>query len=123
MTNATLRETIQGLLASHPDIAISSHGHTVHAERYLTKDGAPIGYEPDLVHTHNIWVRVDSVDALRLVDIESIKHLLANFHVSKPNHNLFGEPAFKNANLICFKVRSSWEAVRVIAEVAGIGSR
>jgi len=39
--------------------------------------------------------------------------------VSKPNHNLFGEAAFKDADLICFKVENVWEAVRVILAVAG----
>ena len=56
-----------------------------------------------------------------LADIDSRYYAHADFHVSKPNHDLFGEPAFKEADLVCFKVQDLWQAVRVIAEVAGSG--
>jgi len=39
-----------------------------------------------------------------------------------PNHNLFGEQAFKNADLVRFKVTDLWQAARVLLEVAGEGA-
>lgn len=123
MKDNSLREVIRDLLASHPDIAISAAGHAPHAERFVTSHGSPIGFEPERVRFQNLWVRADSVNAARLKDIESRTERHANFHISRPNHNLYGEPAFKDADLMCFKVRTAWEAARVIAEVAGLGSK
>jgi len=57
----------------------------------------------------------------RLGAIASRFYLQAAFAVSKPNHDLFGEPAFRDADLICFKVTDLWQAVRVLAEIAGTG--
>ena len=122
MTGEGLREAIRVLLLSHPHIRISDVGHAAHAERYIGRNGAPMGFEPERVRFQNLWVRADSVRLRRLDDIDNRYYEAANFHTSKPNHDLFGEEAFKDCDLICFKVTSLWEAVRVILEVAGEGS-
>jgi hypothetical protein len=117
----TLREAIRELLATHPAVHVSSSGHATHAERYVTEDGAPIGFEPARVRFQNVWVRADSVRRSKLADIRNTPHDHRTFSASKPNHNLFGETAFKDADLICFHVSDLWQAVRVIAEVADMG--
>lgn len=121
MTANELREAIRSLLATHPDISISSFGHATHAERYVASNGAPLGFEPARVRFQNFWVRADGIGASALSDISSTYYDHSTFDVSKPNHNLFGEPAFKDADLICFHVTDLWQAVRVVAEVAGLG--
>ncbi|TIT66274.1 MAG: hypothetical protein E5W90_13015 [Mesorhizobium sp.] len=122
MTGEELREAIRALLASHPAISVSTKGHATHAERYVASNGAPLGFEPARVRHQNLWVRADSVRTNRLNDIESEPYDHSIFAASKPNHNLFGEPAFKDADLICFKVTGLWQAVRIIAEVAGLAA-
>lgn len=121
MTADELREAIRSLLATHPQIAISSSGHATHAERYVASNGAPLGFEPARVKFQNIWVRADSVRAAMLKDLSSTDYDHLTFDASKPNHNLFGEGAFKDADLVCFHVTDLWQAVRVVAEVAGLG--
>jgi hypothetical protein len=109
------------LLASHPAIAISSSGHATHAERYVASNGAPLGFEPARVKFQNIWVRADSVRTGVLKNLSYTDYDHVTFDVSKPNHHLFAEDAFKDTDLICFHVADLWQAVRVIAEVAGLG--
>lgn len=121
MTGEGLRAAIQALLASHPSLSISSAGHAKHAHRFLSAQGFPVGFEPRTVRFQNLWVRADSVRAQALSDLTSRPYPLSGFSVSKPNHDLFGEEAFKDADLICFKVTDIWQAVRVISEVAGLG--
>jgi hypothetical protein len=120
MTAEDLRTAIKALIASHPAIRASAAGHAKHAERYLVANGAPLGFEPERVRFQNIWTRADSVDQDRLRDIPSSYYDHTKFHDSKPNHDLYGEAAFKDADLICFHVANLWQAVRVVAEVAGM---
>lgn len=122
MKGEDLRAAILALLDSHPSVSVSPAGHAKHALRYVTAKGLPIGFEPRTLRFQNVWVRTDSVRKHRLADIDSRYYAHADFHVSKPNHDLFREPAFKDADLVCFKVQDLWQAVRVIAEVAGSGS-
>lgn len=117
-----LRAAILALLDSHPAISVSGEGHAKHALRYVSSDGAPVGFEPRTVRFQNLWVRADAVRRHRLTDIDSRHYAHADFHASKPNHDLFGEPRFKDTDLICFKVTNLWQAVRVISEVAGMES-
>lgn len=120
MTSATLRDGIRALLSSHPAIAVSTVGHTTHAERYVVDGKFPIAFEPDRVRHQNIWVRADSVRIGRLSDIKNIPHDHKTFSDGKPNHHIFVEPTFKDADVICFQVTDLWQAVRVILEVAGV---
>lgn len=121
MTAEELRNAIRALLASHPAISVSPAGHTAHTERYLTAKGQPIGLEPDRVRHQNLWVRADSIRVHVLGDLESVAYEKSKFPESKPNHNLFREPAFTDCDLIRFMVTDLWQAVRVIREVAGDG--
>ncbi len=121
MTPEELRNAIRALLTSHPNIAPSPVGHAAHAERYLTKAGQPIGFEPERVRFQNLWVRADGVRRHVLGDIDNVLYQQSDFAVSKPNHNLFGEPAFKDCDLLCFKVTDLWQAARIVLEVAGEG--
>lgn len=121
MNAEELRNAIRALLDSHPNIVVSPAGHATHAERYLTTQGQPIGLEPDRVRFQNLWVRADGVRRHVLADIDHVPYRQAGFAESKPNHNLFGEPTFRDCDLIRFKVANLWQAARVIREVAGEG--
>lgn len=123
MSAEELRNAIRALLISHPAISISGAGHAAHAERYLTREGNPIGFEPDRVEHQNLWVTANSVRLHVLRDLDFVEYDKAKFSDSKPNHNLFGEAAFKDADLVRFKVTSLWQAARVILEVAGSGAK
>lgn len=118
MTAEKLREAIRELFASHPAINPSPAGHKTHAELYRTTTGLPIGFEPARVKHQNIWVRADSVRSASLGGIDRTDFDHTQFHISKPNHNLFVEQGFKDADLICFKVTNLWDAVRIVAEIA-----
>jgi len=121
MSAEELRGAIRALFASHPTISVSASGHATHAERYVASNGAPLGFEPARVRFQNLWVRADTVRMTRLKDISNTFYDHSTFATSKPNHNLFGEPAFKDADLICFHVFDVWQAVRIVAEVADLG--
>lgn len=119
MMGEELRKATRALLESHPGIVVSQAGHVAHAERYLTQHGLPIGFEPERVRFQNLWVRADSVRRHMLKDIDQVFYDHREFDKSKPNHDLFGENAFKECDLICFQVTDLWQAARVIREVAG----
>lgn len=120
MSGTSLGAIIRALLSSNTNLHISPTGHAAHAQRYLSKDGKPIGFEPGRVRFQNIWVRADSIVPKDLAGIAQRFYDVAHFGDSKPNHDLFGENAFKGVDLICFKVRTAWEAARVIAAVTGL---
>lgn len=122
MSPDELRTAIRALFASHPYISVSANGHATHAERYIASNGAPIGFEPERVRFQNLWVRGDSIRLNWLSDISHVAYDHRTFPNSKPNHNLFGEEAFKGADLIRFQVTDLWQAVRIVAEVSGVGA-
>ncbi|MBH9537054.1 hypothetical protein [Novosphingopyxis sp. YJ-S2-01] len=113
---------VTALVEAHPDIRQSGDRHPAHCNLYSTAAGPPIATEPERKRVANIWVRADSVRRHRLAEIESEFFEYCTFDISKPNHNLFREPGFKDADLIRFQVSSLWQAVQVISEVAGDGS-
>ncbi len=78
--------------------------------------------EPQRKTVANIWVRADSVRRNLLRDCEDAYFDHSTFDQSKPNHNLFREPGFKNTDLIRYQPKNLWEAARIIAEVAGIAA-
>lgn len=122
MTGPDLVAALDALLSDHPAVAVSARGHAAHANRYLAANGCPIATEPERTNTANLWVRADSVRRQHLADVQQQVFDRRNFEMSKPNHNLFGEPAFKDCDLIRFQPQNLWQAVRVISEVAGAGS-
>jgi hypothetical protein len=121
MSDSNLKETILSLLEDHPSISISTAGHAAHALRFIGDNGKPLALEPERTRFQNLWARLDSVNLNRLIDIEHKIYRHTNFDVSKPNHNLFGESAFKSGDLVCFQITNSWHAVRIIFEVIGYG--
>lgn len=123
MSTPTLKDIVRALLSSHPNVSVSQSGHAAHAERFLTKNGAPLALEPKRIRFENLWVRADSVELSRLADIQHDYFDCSTFSESKPNHDLYGEDAFKDADLIRFRILSAWQAVRVISEVADKGAK
>jgi len=78
--------------------------------------------EPDRKTHQNIWVRASDVRLSRFSDVRKDTYDHRNYTASKPNHNLFHDKAFQlTDDLVCFKVTDIWQAIRVIAEVAGLG--
>jgi hypothetical protein len=114
-----LRELVRHLLRSHPRIEPFAGDHTTHLERYRTLSGQPIGHGFEPTTYQNIWVRAEAVPlhALEIIRHDPYDH--RSFGESKPNHHLFGIPEFNGVDLICFRVKRPWEAVRVIGELAG----
>jgi hypothetical protein len=109
------------LLSDHPAVPVSAKGHAAHANGYVAANGRPIATEPKRTNTANLWVRADSARERRLTDIAHQEFDHRSFDVSKPNHNLFGEPASKDCDLIRYQPIDLWQAVRVIFEVADAG--
>lgn len=124
MTPEQLRAAIQAAIESHPHIRVSEARHAKWALRYVADNGKPIALEPRGVRTQTLWVRADSVDPANLGGIELVpKGPGSTAAGGKPNHDLYGEPGFKNTELFACKVTDLWQAVRVVAEVAGAGGR
>ena len=124
MTGVELRDAIVALIEAHPGVAPSKvgvGGRVAHAWIYVTEDGLPLAIEPERVGLQNLWTRCDAVNPRRLSDIPSVAYDHRTFGTSKPNHNLFGEPAFKDADLVRYRIADVWQAARVIMEVAGRG--
>ncbi|WP_164155269.1 hypothetical protein [Sandarakinorhabdus rubra] len=120
MTGAELVAAVTALVEAHPGVIQSGTRHPAHCNLYATHQGAPIATEPSRKTVANIWVRADSVRRHRLAHCEDAFFDHRLFDISKPNHNLFREPGFKDVDLIRYQPKSLWEAVQVIAEVAGL---
>ena len=121
MKGEALVAAVTALVEAHPHIRQSGDRHPAHCNLYTTAAGLPIATEPERKRVANIWVRADSVRRHQLAEIESEFFDHQTFDVSKPNHNLFREPGFKDADLIRFQASSLWQAVQVLSEVAGDG--
>lgn len=119
MRGRLLVDAVVSLLESHPDIEQSGKKHPAHCNLYVTKNGVPIATEPGRSQVANIWVRADSVRQLELDKCEHKFFDHATFDQSKPNHNLFREPGFKNADLIRYQPSNLWQAMKVIEEAVG----
>jgi len=120
---SVVREAIRELLKSHPEIFPSKAGHTVHLERYRTTGNVNIGFEPDRINHQNLYVEAAAVRLTNLIDIQHRLYLACNYHISRPNHHLFHKHAFAEVDILRFQIHELWQAVRVITEVAGTGSR
>lgn len=122
MNGETFVAAVTAMVESHPAISRSGERHPAHCNLYVTPRGLPVATEPQRKTVANIWVRADSVRRARLADCRSDYFDHTTFDDSRPNHNLFREPGFKNTDLIRYQPKTLWEAVRVIAEVAGVES-
>lgn len=119
MTNRLLVDAVVDLIESHPNVERSGERHPAHCNLYVTKDGKPIATEPRRSRVTNIWVRADSVDRSALSDCPHKFFDHTGFEWSKPNHDMFREPGFKNADLIKYQPTDILQAIKVISEVAG----
>jgi len=113
---------VTAMVEAHPAINQSGDRHPAHCNLYITQCGLPVATEPQRKRIANIWVRADSVRRRRLIDCEHTFFDHTKFEDSKPNHNLFREPGFKDTDLIRYQPKDLWEAARVIAEVAGLAA-
>lgn len=121
MINENLVAIVTQLVEQHPAIQQSGDRHPAHCNLYATISGQPIATEPERKRVANIWVRAGSVDQSALDDCPSTYFDHGTFDESKPNHNLFREPGFKDTDLIRYQPADVWQAIRVIAAVAGTG--
>lgn len=119
MTNRLLVDAVVALIESHPNVQQSGEKHPAHCNLYVTKGGKPIATEPRRSRVINIWVRADSVDRSSLNDCPHKFFDHTGFDRSKPNHNLFREPGFKNTDLIKYQPTDLVQAMKVLSEVAG----
>ncbi len=62
------RAAIQAPLNSHPSLSISAKGHAIHAERYVSATGRPIGFEPERNGVQSLEVGADDVSGAKLPD-------------------------------------------------------
>lgn len=120
MTGEEFVAAVTTLVETHPGVTQSGDRHPTHCNLYVTHNGVPIATEPSRKTIASIWVRADSVRRHLLAHCEDAYFDYRQFDVSKPNHNLFREPGFKDVDLIRYQPKSLWEAVQVIAEVAGL---
>ena len=123
MKNQQLKEAVAAMLSTHPLVEPSIAGHNEHAKRFVTVAGAHIGWQDELKTQQNLYVQRDSINLARLVDIPHKIHLSHDFASSMPNHDLFHADSFtKDRDVVAFKVTEVWQAVRVVAEVAGLAA-
>lgn len=113
---------VTAMIEAHPAINQSGDRHPAHCHLYVTSSGLPVAPEPQRKTVANIWVRADSVRRHLLLDCEDAYFDHSTFEERKPNHNLFRESAFNNADLIRYQPRDLWQAARVIGEVAGVAA-
>lgn len=122
MTGEDFVKAVTVLVEAHPALQQSGSRHPAHCHLYVTASGLPIATEPQRKTVANIWLRADSVRRAHLAHCEDEFFDHQTFDVSKPNHNLFREPGFKDVDLIRYQPKTLWEAVQVIAEVAGMNA-
>lgn len=121
MTGTELVRALDALLTDHPAVAVSPKGLVAHANYYVAKNGCRMATEPERAKAANIWVHADPVRRRDLGDIDHHYFHRTGFDASKPNHNLFGESAFKDSDLIRYQPSNLWQGVKVIVEVANSG--
>lgn len=122
MNGESFVAAVTAMVEAHPAVGPSGDRHPAHCHLYVTHSGIPMATEPQRKTVANIWVRADSVRRHLLRDCEDAYFDHSTFDQSKPNHNLFREPGFKNTDLIRYQPKDLWEAARIIAEVAGIAA-
>ena len=123
MSGEELCEALRALLESHPNLVRSKAGHVAHAERRRTLDEDNIGFEPERTRHQNLYVEARSVRLTQLSGIKHQRYFAKDYGTTRPNHNLFHKDAFGDVDIIRFEINALWEAVRVVAEVAGMVGR
>lgn len=117
MSKSSLRDAVRRLIVAHPDIRPSVAGHATYIERYRTGRGANIGLETRGIRQQNLYVETHNVDMGRIGDILHQRYLAADYGWAKPNHNLFHIDAFREVDIVRFKLTELGQAERVLAEV------
>lgn len=121
MKGDQLRAAILELIDAHPNLNPSPSGNVAYALRFKTGSGLPLAVEPRGKTFQNVWVRANSVNLTNLSGIDKVSYDHTTFGTSRPNHDLYSDPAFKGTDLIRFKVDDVWQAARILFELAGPG--
>lgn len=124
MTIDSLRDAIASALDCDPRLTFFESrvpgAKGVRLRRYVDRSGRPIGHEHTLTTQQNLWVRRDDV---RLSRVGDIPHVLKTANelsdYDSANSNLFAVEAFRNRDLIRFKITDVSQALRVLSEVLG----
>jgi hypothetical protein len=117
MTASPLRNAARRLLDTHPDVRASTAGHAGYIERYRTAKGSNIGLETRGEQHQNLFVEAAVVDLGRVGDIPHKVYLAADFDRSRPNSNLFHTDAFRDVDIVRFKLTELDQVRRVLADV------
>ena len=117
MTASPLRDAVRRLLHAHPDVRPSTAGHAGYIERYRTAKGANIGLETRGERHQNLFVEAAAIDLGRIGDIPHEVYPAADFDRTRPNSNLFHIDAFRDVDIVRFKLSDLDQAKRVLADV------
>lgn len=117
MTASPLRDAVRRLLHTHPDVRPSTAGHAGYVERYRTAKGSNIGLETRGERHQNLFVEAAVVDLSQVGDIPHTVYLAAEFDRTRPNSNLFHIDAFRDVDIVRFKLSDLDQAKRVLADV------
>lgn len=117
MTQSTLRDAVRRLLQSHPDTRPSVAGHAGYIERYRTAKGSKIGLEARGERHQNLFVEADAVDLRQIGDMPHKVYLAADYDRAQPNSNLFYVDAFRDVDIVSFKLSGLDQAKQVLAAV------
>jgi hypothetical protein len=112
-----LRDAVRRLLDAHPDVRPSTAGHAGYIERYRTTTDASIGLETRGERHQNLFVEAAAVDLARIGDIPHKVYPAADFDRTRPNSNLFHADAFRDVDIVRFKLVDLDQARRVLADV------
>lgn len=116
MTASPLRDAVRRLLNTHPDVRPSTAGHAGYIERYRTSKGSNIGLETRGERHQNLFVEASAVDLGRVGDIPHKVYLAPDFDRTRPNSNLFHSDAFRDVDIVRFKLTDLDQARRVLAD-------
>ena len=120
MNGDEMRAYARRTMDTRSKLRVAPQGEVAYARFYRTATGTPIAFEPSRPQGFlNLWVRAADVAGKCLDDLEQKPYDHRRFGESKPNHNLFREPNFRNVDLVCFKLTEPPEVDRVLAAVAG----
>lgn len=117
MSESALRDAVRRLLQTHSGVRPSAAGHAGYVERYRTTRGANIGLETRGELHQNLFVEAQHIDLGRLGDIPHKAYFAANYERSRPNSNLFHADAFRDVDIVRFKLTELEQAKRVLAEL------
>lgn len=116
MTAFPLRDAVRRVLHTHPDVRPSTAGHAGYIERYRTAKGAHIGLETRGERHQNLFVEAAAINLVRLADIPHEVYPAADFDRTRPNSNLFHIDAFRDVDIVRFKLSDLDQAERVLAD-------